>query len=199
MPKSARSSLYLEHHILSDLFQVTYELLLPSRACVFQDFHQPRQRCLLGFRSRLQVLHLHGLSLVMAVHPVYCRTSVCMCVWATYFGPISSDTSPRAFTAAPISGMTSVVTGAHILLSLFLYPGTGTGSGYLDRTFVEPLKQHLFKQALRRLTPLHTCDLAYMGVFPYTLDEDDLGRRNSWVDRGPRRIKLLGSSLGRSK
>ena len=95
--------------------------------------------------------------------------------------------------------MTSVVTGAHILLSLSLYPDTGTGSGYLDRTFVELLKQPLFKQALRRLTPLHTCDLAYMGVFPYTLDQDDLGRRNSWVDRGPRRIKLLGSSLGRSK
>jgi hypothetical protein len=44
-----------------------------------------------------------------------------------------------------MSGMTSGVTGAHILLSLSLYPVTGTGSGYLDRTFVEPLKQPLFK------------------------------------------------------
>ena len=94
--------------------------------------------------------------------------------------------------------MTSVATGAHILLS-HCYPDTGTGSCYLDRTFVEPLKQPLIKRVSRRLTPLHTCDLAYMGVFPYTLYQDDLGRRNSWVDLGPRRIKLLGSSLGRSK
>ena len=28
-------------------------------------------------------------------------------------------------------------------------------------------------------------DLVYAGVFPYTLDQDDLARRNSWVDRDP--------------
>ena len=42
-------------------------------------------------------------------------------------------------------------------------------------------------------------DLVYVGVFPYTLDQDELGRRNSWVDQRPRRIKLLGSFLGRSE
>jgi hypothetical protein len=42
-------------------------------------------------------------------------------------------------------------------------------------------------------------DLVYAGVFPYTLDQDDLARRNSWVDRGPLRIKLSGSSFGRSE
>jgi len=122
---SSGCHLRFEHHVLCYLFQVAYDLRLTSGACVFQGFHQPRQRCLLGIRSRLQLLHLHGLSLVMAAHPVYCRTTVCMCVWATYFGPISSDTSPRAFTAAPISGMTSVVTGAHILLSLSPLPRYG--------------------------------------------------------------------------
>jgi hypothetical protein len=33
-------------------------------------------------------------------------------------------------------------------------------------------------------------DLAYAGVLPYALDQDDLGKRNFWVDRGPLRIKL---------
>jgi hypothetical protein len=42
-------------------------------------------------------------------------------------------------------------------------------------------------------------DLVYAGVLPYTLDQDDLARRNSWVDWGPLKIKLLGSSLGRSE
>jgi hypothetical protein len=42
-------------------------------------------------------------------------------------------------------------------------------------------------------------DLVYAGVLPYTLDQDDLARRNSWVDRGPLKIKLLGSFLGGSK
>jgi hypothetical protein len=79
------------------------------------------------------------------------------------------------------------------------YPDTGIGSYLLERTFVGPLRQPLFKRVSRRLTPLHTCDLTYMGVFPYTPDQDDLGRRNSWVDWGPRRIKLLGRSLGRSE
>src|SRR5215212_11818872 len=125
MSKSASSSLHLEHHIVSDLFQVTPELLLTSGVCVFQGFHQPRQRCLLVIRPRLQLLHLRSLSLVTAAHPVYCRTTVCMCVWATYFGPISPDASPRAFTAAPMSGMTSVVTGARILLSLSPLPRYG--------------------------------------------------------------------------
>jgi hypothetical protein len=37
-------------------------------------------------------------------------------------------------------------------------------------------------------------DLVHVGVFPYTLDQDELGRRNFWVDQRPRRIKLLGSS-----
>src|SRR5215213_499131 len=36
------------------------------------------------------------------------------------------------------------------------YPDTGTGSEYSKRTYIGPLAQPLFKQASRRLTPLHT-------------------------------------------
>src|SRR5215204_2234762 len=39
------------------------------------------------------------------------------------------------------------------------YPDTGTGSCYPNRTCVGPFVQPLFKQASRRLTMLHTCDL----------------------------------------
>jgi hypothetical protein len=125
MPKSASSSLHLEYHIVSDLFQIIYDFRLPCRACVFQGFHQPGQSRSVSIHFRLQRLHLHSPSLVTAAHPVYCRTTVCMGVWATYFGPISPDASPRAFTAAPMSDMTSVVTGAHILLSLSPLPRYG--------------------------------------------------------------------------
>jgi hypothetical protein len=38
-------------------------------------------------------------------------------------------------------------------------------------------------------------DLVHVGVFPYTLDQDELGRRNFWVDQRPGRIKLLASSF----
>jgi hypothetical protein len=44
------------------------------------------------------------------------------------------------------------------------YPDTGTGSDYLNRTFVEPLAQPLFKQASRRLTPLYTATSPDMGA-----------------------------------
>src|SRR5919112_3701509 len=40
------------------------------------------------------------------------------------------------------------------------YPDTGTGSCYPNRTCVGLFVQPLFKQASRRLTMLHTCDLA---------------------------------------
>ena len=51
-------------------------------------------------------------------------------------------------------GMSSGVTGAHILLSL--YPDTGTGSHLLERTLVGFLVQRPFKQASQRLTLLYT-------------------------------------------
>ena len=57
-------------------------------------------------------------------------------------------------------GMTSEVTGAHILLSH--YPDTGTGSYYLDRTLVGRLLQRPFKQVSQRLTLLHTCDIVLL-------------------------------------
>src|SRR5215203_6542829 len=41
-----------------------------------------------------------------------------------------------------------------------LFPDTGTVSDCLNRTFVVPLAQPLFKQTSRRLTSLHACDLA---------------------------------------
>jgi hypothetical protein len=43
IPESASSSLHLEHHVVCDLFQVTYELRLTSGTCVFQGFYQPGQ------------------------------------------------------------------------------------------------------------------------------------------------------------
>src|SRR5215211_1956355 len=69
---------------------------------------------------------------------------------------------PRAFTGTSMCGMTLDVTGAHILLSLspLITPDTGTGSGYLNRTFVGPFVQPHFKQGSQRLTLLHTCGLS---------------------------------------
>ena len=48
----------------------------------------------------------------------------------------------------------------------FPLPRYGHRLCYLNRTFVGPLAQPLFKQAPRRLTPLHTCDHAVHGSQP---------------------------------
>jgi hypothetical protein len=48
------------------------------------------------------------------------------------------------------------------------YPDTGTGYGYLNRTYVGLLAQPLLKRTSLRLTPLHTCDLAIPGSQPAT-------------------------------
>jgi hypothetical protein len=76
---------------------------------------------------------------------------------------------PKGFTCAAICGMNEEVTGQNRCPNPpfpfpTYYPDTGTGSDYLDRTLVEPLAQPHCKQASPRLTPLHTCDHAYMGA-----------------------------------
>src|ERR671910_2191921 len=71
MPKSASSSLNLEHHIVSDLFQVGHELHLTSGTCMFQGAYQPRQSCCLGIHSRHRVLHQHGCSYAMSAYAVF--------------------------------------------------------------------------------------------------------------------------------
>jgi hypothetical protein len=45
------------------------------------------------------------------------------------------------------------------------YPDTGTGSGYFNRTLVEPLTQPLSNQTSRLLTPLRTLSLRQIHIF----------------------------------
>jgi hypothetical protein len=59
----------------------------------------------------------------------------------------------RGFTSVSTCGMNVEVTSARILLSLsHLFPDTGTGSGYRNRTFVSSFAQPSVKQGLQYLT-----------------------------------------------
>jgi hypothetical protein len=76
----------------------------------------------------------------------------------------------RGFTGRAICGMNVELTGAHILLSFpHYYPDTGTGSEYLNRTFVGAFGQPLFKPTSQRLTPLHNLSPASESHLPLIL------------------------------
>jgi hypothetical protein len=66
------------------------------------------------------------------------------------------------------------------------YLDTGTGSSCSNRTFVGPLVQPMFKQASRRLTPLHTCDLSTSWSQP-----DAPPRANALLPHGQQALCLL--------
>lgn len=75
---------------------------------------------------------------------------------AYIFVVVTSHLPLRSFTFMSMCGMNRSLP---VSVSSFPFPAyyldTGTGSDYLNRTYVGPSAQPLLKQASRRLTPLH--------------------------------------------
>jgi hypothetical protein len=88
------------------------------------------------------------------------------------------------------------ITGAHILLSLsHLSPDTGTGSGYRNRTLINPLVQPLIKRALQCVTIFHIGKACRV---PSTRSESSEYSSEDWHARkGTGNTTFLRSSLSR--